>query len=208
MDALTGAYSLSCPHRGEARVRLSSFRVLERLPGSAHPAVYSIRFACACGEEHIGLLSHEELDWAPLGLGQGRTFLNLMTARRDDLAVELELVAIVRLAAGQWPWSFFCYLEERPRPVTPSAFALLAPGDGAVAVAIRCPACTTASINVVSHAHVDFPFWNDRSVGVVEHVFRSDALGTMDELRAELASASFDTKRLELEHRAVHLGEG
>jgi hypothetical protein len=198
MDALTGTYALSCPHRGEARVRLSAFRVLERLPGPAHPAVYSVRFLCSCGDEHVGLLSHDRLDWEPLGLASGRGFFNLMTARTDDLAVELSGLALTRIGAGEWPWSFFCYLEERPRPVTPSAFALLTPAAGVVGVAVRCPACGTTSINVVSCAHVDFPFWNDRSVGVVEHVFDDDALGTIEQFRAELGSATFDTKRLEL----------
>ena len=199
MDALTGMYALSCPHRGEAHVRLSAFRVLERLPGPAHPAVYAVRFACGCGDEHVGLLSHDRLDWEPLGLTGERSFFNLMTARRDDLTVELTSLALARLEAGEWPWSFFCYLEERPRPVTPSAFALLAPGDGVVGIAVRCPACGSTSINVVSRAHVDFPFWNDRAVGVVEHVFDVDALRTLDAFRAELQTASFDTKRLELE---------
>ena len=47
---------------------LSAFRSFERLPGAAHPAVFRVRFACPCGGEHDGLLTHEELDWAPLGL--------------------------------------------------------------------------------------------------------------------------------------------
>ena len=208
MDALTGTFSLPCPRRGETNVRLSSFRTLDRLPGSAHPAVYSVRFACGCGDEHVGLLSHDRLDWEPLGLSGGRTFLNLMTARTDALADELGLLALVRLEAGEWPWSFFCYLEERPRPVAPSSFTLLAPGDGAVCVAIRCPVCTTTSINVVSHAHVDFPFWNDRSVGVAEHVYSPGALASVEEFRKELASATFDRKRLELEPGHSHLQEG
>ena len=39
-DALTTSYRFACPTRGEASVRLSSFRNLERLPGPAHPTVY------------------------------------------------------------------------------------------------------------------------------------------------------------------------
>ena len=34
-----------------------------------------------------------------------------------------------RIKAGEWPWSFFCWPEERPRPVFPSAFTLLAPSE-------------------------------------------------------------------------------
>ena len=36
-DALTGRFTFPCPARGEARVTLSAFRQLERLPGAAHP---------------------------------------------------------------------------------------------------------------------------------------------------------------------------
>ena len=56
-DALTGRFTFPCPARGEARVTLSSFRQLERLPGAAHPAVYHVLFACGCGGEHDGLVS-------------------------------------------------------------------------------------------------------------------------------------------------------
>ena len=128
-DALTSRYTFSCPVRGESRVGLSAFRELERLPGTAHPAVFRVRFACACGDDHVGLVAHDELDWAPLGLGPG-VFLNLMTARLEPTAAELGDLALRRIEAGEWPWSFFCYPEERPRPVFPSSFVLIAPGDG------------------------------------------------------------------------------
>src|SRR5205085_5746478 len=67
-DALTSRYTFACPTRGESQVNLSAFRELERLPGAAHPAVYRVRFACPCGEDHLGFVSHAELDWEPLGL--------------------------------------------------------------------------------------------------------------------------------------------
>ena len=79
-DALTTRYTFSCPERGEARIALSSFRRLAQLPGPAQPAVFEVEFGCACGGEHPGLLGHDELDWAPLGLGGETTFINLMTA--------------------------------------------------------------------------------------------------------------------------------
>jgi hypothetical protein len=198
-DALTGRYTLACPEHGEARVQLSSFRRLERLPGAAHPAVYRVDYECGCGHDHPGLVPHDELDWAPLGLGPGTAYVNLMTGRTEDVARELAERSLRRLEAGEWPWSFFCYLEERPRPVTPSAFLVISPGEGTVGVAVRCPACSSTSVNVVSHEHVDFPFWNDEHVGVVRHVFGPDALRTIEQFRAELASASFDQMRLELE---------
>ena len=196
-DALTTRYSFACPARGEAHVTLSAFRRLERLPGAAHPALYRVTFACACGEEHLGLVAHDDLDWAPLGLAVG-SFVNLMTARLDTVAAELGDLAARRIGAGQWPWSFFCYPEERPRPVFPSSFAMLAPGERALGLAVRCPACAKLSVNLVSAAHVDVPFHNDRHVGVVEHVFADDAEQAIAEFRAELDSVHFDARRLTL----------
>jgi hypothetical protein len=200
-DVLTARYTLSCPARGETRVPLSSFRRIERLPGAAHPAVYTVVFACPCGGEHPALLAHDDLDWAPLGLGEEATFLNLMTSRVDSIAAELSELAAARIRAGEWPWSFFCWPEERPRPVFPSAFRLLAEGAAGdrVGVAVRCPACGRVSVNLVSRQHVDMPFHNDREIGVVEHVFESDAHAAVEEFHAELYSASFDARRLALE---------
>jgi hypothetical protein len=197
-DALTTRYTFACPARGESHVCLSSFRELERLPGPVHPAVYRVRFSCACGDDHDGLVAHDELDWAPLGLAAG-SFLNLMTARLEPAAAELGDQALRRLEAGEWPWSFFCYPEERARPVFPSAFAVLAPGDGSVGIAVRCPACGRTSVNLVSRPHVDLPFFNDPEVGVVAHVFAEDAALTLEAFQAELYSTSFDARRLDLQ---------
>jgi hypothetical protein len=198
-DALSTRYTFSCPARGESRVLLHDFRELDRLPGAAHPAVFRVRYACACGDEHLGLVAHDELDWAPLGL-DSRVFLNLMTDRLEPVEDEFGDLAARRIGAGEWPWSFFCYPEERPRPVFPSMFWLLAPGhaEGSVGLAVRCPACLRVSINIVSAAHVDVPFHNDAAVGVVEHVFHDDALRTVAEFRAQLDSSAFDARRLEL----------
>ena len=197
-NALTGCYTLACPAHGEARVQLSSFRRLERLPGASHPAVYRVDFDCGCGGEHAGLVAHDELDWAPLGLSAG-AFVDVLTDRLADAGSELGDLAARRIGAGEWPWSFFCYLEERPRPVFPSSFVVLAPGDARLGLAVRCPACGSLSVNIVSRAHVDVPFWNDARVGVVEHVFADDAVRTLDVFRAELYSAAFDERRLLLE---------
>jgi hypothetical protein len=198
-DALTSTYSFACPHGQRARVRLSSFRALERLPGAAHPAVFRIVFHCRCGEEHPGLVTHGELDWAPLGAAAPGVFRNLMTSRDDPLAGELADLAAGRIGVGEWPWSFFCFLEGRARPVTPSSFALIAPGEGVLAVAVRCPVCAAVSVNIVTPEHLDVPFRNDARVGVVSHVFPVDALRTEQEFRSELHSARFDERRLDLE---------
>jgi hypothetical protein len=200
-DALTTRYTFACPARGEARVALSAFRRVEQLPGPAQPAVFGIDFDCACGAEHPGLVSHDELDWAPLGLGADATFVNLMTATVDPVDAELADLAARRIQAGEWPWSFFCYAEERSRPVFPSAFVVLAPaGSGEdVGLAVRCPACGSISINLVSAQHLDVPFHNDREVGVVEHLFAADSERVVEEFAAELYSACFDSRRLSLD---------
>jgi hypothetical protein len=199
-DTLRTSYTFACPLHGEAHVRLSRFLSLEELPGPHHPTVYRVEFSCGCGGEHPGLVSHDELDWAPLGLQEGTTFLNLMTSRREPLGDELGDLAAMHIKAGEWPWSFFCWPEERPRPVFPSAFRLLAPAaDGErVGLLVRCPVCGKVSVNLVSRAHVDVPFVNDREVGVVGHYFEDDAAAVIDEFRAELSSSSFDARRLGL----------
>src|SRR5215210_1466150 len=200
-DALTTSYTFSCPTHGQASVRLSRFRSLEELPGAHHPTVYRIEFACGCGAEHPGLVTHEDLDWAPLGLTEGATFVNLMTSRVDSIAAELGDLAATRIKAGEWPWSFFCWPEERPRPVFPSAFRVIAEaasGDR-VGVAVECPCCGRISVNIVSQAHVDVPFHNDREIGVVQHLFAGDLPATLEAFRAELYSSSFDARRLTLD---------
>lgn len=208
VDALTGTFRLPCPVHGVVRVRLSAFRQIERLAGPAHPAVYRVTFECVCGGGHTALVGEDALDRAPLGLDDGTAFVNLMTSRRDDVASELAELASARIGRGEWPWSFFCYPEGAPKPVTPSSFRLLAPTQGTarpaplsdtVGVAIRCPVCGSTSINLVTRPHVDVPFHSDAAIGVVDHVFEHDALRTIDEFRAELESASFDEKRLFLD---------
>jgi hypothetical protein len=199
-DALTSRYTFPCPARGETRVALSSFRRLERLPGPSHPAVFGVSFDCGCGVEHPGLVTHDELDWAPLGLQSG-VFLNLMTATLDPVEEELADLAARRIQGGDWPWSFFCYPEERPRPIFPSAFFLLAPSERRelVGIAVRCPVCASISVNLVSAEHVDLPFHNDSEVGIVEHVFGADVTRTVEEFAAELSSSRFDGRRLSLQ---------
>src|SRR5919109_1066580 len=148
-DALRTSYRFACPTRGEATVRLSSFRNVERLPGPAHPTVYRVRFDCPCGAEHEALVPHDELDWAPLGLGEA-VFVNLMTAKREPVAAELRDQAVRRIGAGNWPWSFFCYAKATPRPIFPSAFFVLTPAasDDLLALAVGCPSCGGVSVNV------------------------------------------------------------
>ena len=197
-DALTARYTFACPSREQAQVALSSFRRLERLPGASHPAVYGVRFDCWCGEEHPGLVGHDDLDWAPLGAHAGR-FVDLMTSRTAEVGGELLELAAAHLRAGEWPWSFYCYPEDRPRPVFPSSFVAVAPGDTWIGLAVRCPACGALSVNLVSQAHVDLPFANDDRIGVVDHVFAEDALRSLEVFHSELHSSRFDERRLHLD---------
>ena len=53
-------------------------------------------------------------------------------------------------------------------------------------------------MNLVSRGHVDLPFTNDGSIGVVDHVFPDDALRTVEAFRSELDSSRFDERRLHL----------
>jgi len=200
-DALTTSYTFTCPMHGETRVRLSRFRSVEQLPGASRPTVYRVEFDCGCGGAHPGLVTHQELDWSPLGLDEDTGFVNLMTSHVEATGVELVDLAATRIKAGAWPWSFFCWPEERPRPMYPSAFKLLAPSsDGTrVGVAVRCPACGRVSVNLVSHAHVDVPFVHDREIGVVGHLFADDQAATVEAFCEELRSESFDARRLGLE---------
>ncbi len=99
-DSLTTCYTFACPIHGETRVRLSRFRRLDRLPGTQHPSVYRVEFACGCGSQHPGLVTHDELDWAPLGLADDTRFVNLMTSHAEPLSAELGDLAAARIKAG------------------------------------------------------------------------------------------------------------
>src|SRR5512133_2870021 len=101
-DVLRSRYTFACPVRGETHVTLSAFRRLMRLPGAAHPAVYKIQCTCSCGDDHVGLVADDDLDWAPLGLTAG-TFLNLMTSRLELVGDELAEGSARRINTGEWP---------------------------------------------------------------------------------------------------------
>ena len=53
-------------------------------------------------------------------------------------------------------------------------------------------------MNVVSREHVDVPFYNDRRVGVVEHIFPRDRELALSVFRDELDSGAFDARRRDL----------
>jgi hypothetical protein len=194
-DALTASYEFECPARGTETVRLHEFRRIERLAGAAHPAVYRVAFACSCGDVHRGLVTHDDLDWAPLGL-HDRGFLNLMTSRMDDVAVELGDLAVRRIRAGEWPWQFWCSFEDCRRPVFPSGFRVVAPWEGQIGFAASCSSCGRVSANVVSAEHVDVPFLSDTTVGVMRSPLRAVALESVDSFTDALSLAHVATRRL------------
>jgi hypothetical protein len=186
-DQLTARYTFPCPTAAEVRVRLSSFRAVERLPGASRPSIYGIRFACPCGTEHAGLATHADLDWAPLGQAAS-AFYNVMTGRLEPAAGPLADEAAWRIGRGRWPWTFFCAAEARPRVAYPSAFRQLVPESGRMVVAIACPVCARTSVNLVSHDHLDVPFYSDDEVEVGERVY-PDGEGA-GELVADVATGS------------------
>ena len=153
---------------------LSAFRRLERLPGAAHPAVYGVLFECGCGDEHTGLVAHDELDWAPLGAAVG-DFLNLMTSRLDDAGAELTGASAARdsaRASGRGA-STATRKDGRVPCSHPRSWRSL-PAGAASGSPSAVPPALALSVNLVTQAHVDLPFWNDASVGVVDHVFADD----------------------------------
>ena len=151
-DTLTTSYTFACPVHGEtsrAPLALPPARAAAR--ARSIPRSTASSSTAAAATTHPGLVTHDELDWAPLGLHDATPFVNLMTSRIEALGGELGELAATRIKAGEWPWSFFCWPEERPRPVFPSAFRLLAPaasGDR-VGLAVRCPVCGKVSVNLV-----------------------------------------------------------
>jgi hypothetical protein len=124
--------------------------------------------------------------------------VNLMTSKVEAAAADLLELAATQIKAGEWPWSFFCYPEERPRPIFPSSFRALGAGEERIGLAVECPSCSRTSVNLVTHRHVDVPFYNDRRVDVVEHIFSCDRETTLEAFRAELDSGRFDACRRDL----------
>ncbi len=145
-------------------------------------------------------MSHDELDWAPLGFGGDVAFLNLMTSRVEHMGIELGDLAARRITEGEWPWSFFCYPEERPRPVYPSAFCVLAPGDRSLGVAVRCPACAQG-LGQPRHARATSTSRSTTTArsGSCHTSSPTTRPGSSRSSSAELYSSGFDARRLSLE---------
>ena len=197
-DALTARYTFACPRREQAHVALSSFRLLERLPGAAHPAVYEVRFDCSCGDEHPGLVSHEDLDWAPLG-GHAGAFVDLMTSRirrRRRPSCARPRRRTCRRGSGRGA-STATRRDARGRSFRPrsSPSRPASAGSGspsAARSARRCRSISSRRRTSTSRSRTT------SRIGVVDHVFPDDALRTVEAFRAELDSSRFDERRLHL----------
>ncbi len=190
-DPLRNRYALTCPAR-DARVwvPVSSFRVVRRLRGAEAPAVFRLMFDCECGDRHEALLSHDRLDWEPLGSESTETFTNLLTGRRELVATELGEQAADRLRQGTWPWTFWCHPESSLRPGFPSSLRFITPehshGDHRVGVLVRCFSCARHTVNIVSRSHLDVPWHNDPAISYVPQVFDRDRIEPEERFRHQL----------------------
>src|SRR5437868_13412561 len=87
-DVLRASYRFHCPHRPPGQLRtvaLSRFRSIERLPGAAHPGVFRITYLCDCGDDHVGLVAHDDLDYGPMAATPVECG-NLETVRPEPVA--------------------------------------------------------------------------------------------------------------------------
>jgi hypothetical protein len=121
-----------------------------------------------------------------------------MTATLD--LVEGELADLRRLiAAGKWPWSFFCYPEERPRPIFPSAFFLLAPASTAARWGSPCAVRSARASRSTSSRRSTSTFLPQRRRDRGGRARSRRLRRVLEEFSAELVTAKrFDARRLSL----------
>jgi hypothetical protein len=200
-DVLRASYRFHCPHSPEGQLRtvaLSRFRSIERLPGAAHPAVFRVTYLCDCGDDHVGLVAHDDLDYGPIA-ATPVVFRNLVTGRTEPVAGELVELTRAQVQKGNWPWKLYCGREAKLKPVFPSSLARVCPADSElVGVAMHCPSCGELSLNVVSEAHLDVPFYHDRVVHLIDRPFLDSRDLTVDDFHEHLWSAGFDAERAKL----------
>ena len=130
-DVLRASYRFHCPAAPDGPLRsvpLSRFRSIERLAGAAHPAVYRVKYRCECGDDHVGLVSHDDLDYRPIGASEVE-FTNLLTGQPEPAGMELLEHARLQVQRGNWPWRLYCCREAKLKPVFPSCLSHVAPGE-------------------------------------------------------------------------------
>lgn len=190
-DQLRNRYSLRCPHSGEGTlVPVSGFRVVRRLRGAVTPAVFRVEFDCDCGDRHEALVSHDRLDWEPLGTESTETWVDLVTGRRELVATELVEQATQQLRRGSWPWTFWCHPENAARPGFPSSLRFVTPehehGSERVGVLVRCASCARHTVNIVTREHLDVPWHNDEAIAFVAQVFDGEHVSPEERFRHQL----------------------
>lgn len=206
-DVLRNQYRLRCATTDDAAwIAISSFRSIKRLRGATSPAVFRVEFDCTCGERHESLITHDRLDWEPLGTEVTATFTNLLTGSRELLAHELSAVAAAQLKQGKWPWTFWCHPESAPRPGFPSSLRIVAPidetarrtsEDEVLGVLVRCFSCARMTVNLVSRRHLDVPYYNDRRIHYVDSLVADEQMTGEEAFRHELWSGSFRSQLLD-----------
>lgn len=190
-DSIRNRYELTCPEQ-ETRVPIavSAFRVIRRLRGASRPAVFRVEFDCTCGDRHESLVTHDRLDWEPLGTESTETYTDLLTGRRELLASELVEHAAAQLRRGSWPWVFWCHPESALRPGFPSHLRLITPehdhGDGRVGTLVRCATCERHTVNIVSRDHLDVPWHNDAHIAFVAETFDGERVSAAERFRQQL----------------------
>lgn len=190
-DPIRNRYALTCPeHEETVWVPVSGFRAIRRLRGAHAPAVFRVAFDCECGGRHEALVSHDRLDWEPLGTDSTETFTNLLTGRRELLATELSEQATDHLRRGSWPWMFYCHPESAMRPGFPSSLRFVTPehghGTDRVGTLVRCFSCERHTVNIVSRDHLDVPWHTDAAIGFIAQVFDGDAIAPEERFRHQL----------------------
>ena len=142
---------------------------------SIRPSTACITSAPACGGSHDALLTHDELDHAPVvGAPPSEPFWEPLTGRiAGDAGDELREAAASRVRRGDWPWLFWCAEEGCRKPLFPSEIRFAARRDDRVGIAVVCSACERASLNVVTPWHLDVPFFHDRAVEASDRPLRN-----------------------------------
>lgn len=190
-DAFRNRYRFRCPVASDATwVAVSDFRYVRRLRGAHAPAVFRIRFDCACGAQHEGLVAHDTLDLEPLATESTLTFFNVQTGQHELIAPEMGDIASSLIRRGEWPWRFYCHPESAMRPAFPSSLRLVTPvehdSDARHGVMVRCFHCGRHTVNLVSREHLDVPFYNDRTIQFVDRLLHDDRLTPEEHFRHHL----------------------
>ena len=145
-------------------------------------------------------MSHADLDYGPLAPVEVE-FRNLLTGRTEPVGDELAEVARSAGAARQLAVAAVLQPRGADEPGVAVQPGMVRPGGRprrVVGVAMSCPGCGEVSLNLVSGAHLDVPFYHDRVVRYVDRPFGDARDLTVEGFHHQLHSARFDTERADL----------